>query len=237
MTGNPNGGSAARFAEVARSLQTAATVGELLQRIVALAVEIIAGCDHAGITLVTNDQITTAASSDPVVVELDRIQSETGEGPCIDAIRKHATFESTDLSKSLEWPNFARRVAPTGVRSMLGIRLFVADDTMGALNLFSERVHGFDEEARQIAEVFATHASIALAAAAVHDRDFHSITGLGEALTTRDVIGQAKGILMATHKINADDAFARLRRASQAANVKLRTIADHVVTTGELPTG
>lgn len=236
MAGDEGGGAAERFAEIARSLQTASTVDEMLQRIAGFAVETIAGCDHAGVSLIADGRISTAASTDPVVVEMDRIQSETGEGPCIDAIRNPSTFESRDLSQTREWPNFARCATAAGVRSVLGIPLFVAEDTTGALNLFSETVGGFDESARHVAGVFATHAAIALAAMTLLDRDFHTINGLEEALITRDVIGQAKGILMAKRNINAGEAFASLRRASQHENVKLRTIADQVIATGDLPT-
>ena len=235
MVGAEHETSAARFADVARALQLATTVDEVLQRIVELAVETIAGCDHAGVSLVVRDVISTAASTDPIVIEMDRIQAETGEGPCIDAIRRQATFESRDLTRERDWPRFARRAVAAGVHSMLGVRLFIAEDTFGALDLFSESVGGFDADDRRIAEIFATHAAIALAAATLHDREFRAISGLTEALTTRDVIGQAKGMLMAVRHVDADEAFTLLRRASQHANVKLRTVAEQVLSAGDLP--
>jgi hypothetical protein len=135
------------------------------------------------------------------------------------------------------WPTFATRALDAGIESMLAFRLFAAEETLGALDLYGTSRRAFDEAARALGTVFAAHAALALAGAQVHERDLAVVDGLQEALTTRDVIGQAKGILMATRRIDADAAFDVLRVTSQTLNVKLRTVADQVAATGELPDG
>ncbi len=118
---------------------------------------------------------------------------------------------------------------------MLAFRLFASEETLGALDLYSGRRGAFDESARALGTVFAAHAALALAGAQVHERDLAEAAGLREALSSRDVIGQAKGILMATRHIDADAAFHLLRTASQTRNEKVLQIAEDVVSTGSLP--
>jgi len=217
------------FAEMARSLLAEGGVQETLQRIVGLAVEAIDGCDHAGITFLHGGVFSTPAATDDVPGKVDAIQYQTGEGPCIDAIVEHEVFRSGDLGQEKRWPNFAGRAQrETGVTSMMGFRLFVAGDTLGALNLFSKTADAFDDAARAAGSVFAAHAAIALSTAQ-HDQQ------MSDALQSRDVIGQAKGILMAKEGVTADEAFAMLRRASQRLNVKLRQLAEDVARTGVTP--
>lgn len=153
---------------------------------------------------------------------MDAVQYETDQGPCLDAIREHETFKTDDLAKEDRWPKFSSRAAEeTGVASMLSFRLFAEADTMGALNLYSKQRGAFDEEALAVGSVFATHAAVALAGAQ-HDEQME------KALRGRDVIGQAKGILMAQQHVTADEAFDILRRASQSMNIKLRELAERV---------
>ena len=210
------------FAEVARALLSADDVEATLEKITSLAVETIDGCDHAGVSLVQGRLISTPAASDDVPIQVDTIQYEVDDGPCLGAIREHETFCIEDLAGEDRWPEFSRRAAQeTGVASMLSFRLFAEGDTMGALNLYSKRPGAFDDDALAIGSVFATHAAVALAGA---QYDEH----LQKALQGRDVIGQAKGILMAQQNVNADEAFDILRRASQRMNVKLRELAERV---------
>ncbi len=220
------------FAELARVLLSAGGVRETLQQIVDMAVETIDGCDHAGISVLKNETGSTPAASDNVPLGVDAIQYETGEGPCLSAIREHEVFETGDLSSESRWPRFASRAATeTGVSSMLCFRLFVAGDTLGALNLYSKSIDAFDERSRTVGLVYAAHAAMALSTA-MHDEQ------MDQALQSRDLIGQAKGILMARQGVGADEAFDMLRRASQRLNVKLRDVAGDMVEsaqTGGLP--
>ncbi len=223
-TTEPRGGDLAEaFAEMARTLLSAHSVQETLQRIVDLAVQTIDGCDHAGVSLVKEGRVTTPAASDDVPPSVDRLQYEADEGPCVDAIEQHEVFRVADLSNEAErWPRFAPQVtAETEVRSMLSFRLFVEEETLGALNLYSKVADAFDEEDEHVGTVFAAHAAMALSSA---QREEH----LQTAIESRDVIGQAKGVLMARQNVSSEEAFDILRRASQRLNVKLREVAGRV---------
>lgn len=228
MTSRDGEPSAETFAEVARSLLAQTDVQHTLQKIVDLAVETINGCEHAGVTYLKGREVSTPAATDDVPVRCDAIQAEAGEGPCLDAIREHQVFRTGDLGGERRWPHFATRAQrETGVRSMVCFRLFVKGDTLGALNLYSKATDAFGDEACAVGSVFAAHAAVALSSA-LHQEQ------MDEALRSRDVIGQAKGILMAREGVDADAAFDMLRRASQRLNVKLRDLADEIVHSGDL---
>ncbi len=211
------------FGEVARSLAANEGQQATLTKIVHLAVEHLESCDFAGISLVEGRKITSPASSNDLPRIVDSIQSEVGEGPCLDAIKEHEVFQTGDLAAEERWPRFATRAyEETGVRSILSLRLFVEEDTMGALNLYSTAPDAFDESDVALGTVFAVHASVAMSAARREDH-------LEQKAQSRDVIGRAKGILMARSGASDDDAFAMLKAASQRMNVKLRVIAEQIV--------
>jgi GAF domain-containing protein len=217
------------FGEIARKLVEAKDVQATLDEIVRLALKTVNGSDSAAISLVEKRSVTTQAASSDVPRSVDAIQYETGEGPCLDAIREHEVFRTDKLASESRWPDFARRATEeTGVVSMLAIRLFVDGDTMGALNMYSAQDAAFGDDAVAVATVFAAHAAVALSTA-------REEANLKAALANRDVIGQAKGILMARDGITAEQAFDEIRTASQQLNRKLRDVADDVATTGELP--
>ena len=225
----PTGSPAAAFAEIARTMAREPTVARTLQRIVDLACDRIDGCDAAGILLLTKREIVAGAWSDDRVREIETMECELDEGPCLDAITEDPTFESADLRDHLSrWPTFAARAIDAGIQSMLAFRLFAAEDTLGALDLYGNEPGAFDEAARAFGTVFAAHAALALAGAQLHEHDLEKADDLRTALETRDVIGQAKGILMATRHIDDVAAFDLLRETSSRTNRKLRSIADDV---------
>lgn len=132
----------------------------------------------------------------------------------------------TDMRTEQRWPVFAKRAADLGVGSMLSIQLYVTGDNLGALNLYSEFAEAFNDESEHVGLLLAAHAAIAMAGAQQQEQ-------LVQAIATRDLIGQAKGILMERHKITAEQAFTLLIRTSQLTNTKLRDIAEKLTTTGE----
>lgn len=196
---------------------------EMLDRMAVLAVETIDGCQHCGLTVIERGRWRTAGASDAIPRRIDQIQYDTGEGPCLDAIRDHEVFETGDIRADRRWPSFvARAERETDIRSVLAFRLYADEDTMGALNLYSRDVDAFDDQDRHVASVFAAHAAVALSSSRL-------VRNLETALDTRDVIATAKGMLMASTGASEADAFDILRRASQRMNVKLRLVAERVV--------
>jgi GAF domain-containing protein len=217
---------AQELAAVARELVRADDIQDTLHRIVVLSVKTITNCDHAGLSLVVRGgRIETPAQTDPPVPQMiDKIQNDTGEGPCIDAIRHRQVFETGDLSREERWPRFAPAVVEqTDVRSVLAMRLFVTDDnTMGSINLYAEPVDAFDDDDRSVASIFAAHAAVALQAAQRQEQ-------LTTAIDGRDIIGQAKGIIMARKGVDDATAFAMLRDGSSRMNRKLRAVAQQII--------
>jgi hypothetical protein len=195
------------------------TTEEVLTRIVEVAVTHIPGADGAGITQ-TDRRVVSRAPSSWWVAELDAAQAELGEGPCVDAGDRHEPthIEVVDLDRETRWPRWRPRALAIGVRSMLSWSMGPADAPVGSLNLYALAPGAFDTSARVIAEVFALQAAIALYGAARAE-------GLDIALTSRDEIGQAKGILMERHGVDDQRAFRMLVEASQHANIKLRDVA------------
>lgn len=215
------------FARIARLLLAEEGVERTLSKIAELTVQTIEGCEHAGMSLVQRRRIETPGASDDVARRLDAIQQEAQEGPCLDAFRDHQILQVDHLASEQRWPKFSSRAAAeTGVASILSFRLFADEDTMGSLNLYSKVPAAFGEGARELGAVFAAHAAVALASARKEEQ-------LREAMESRDIIGQAKGLLMAREGMTSEEAFVVLRKASQRLNVKLNEVAKRVVTSGE----
>lgn len=242
-TDQPYGHVAVDFAEIASALFADRTVRGTLQRIVDFAPVTLEGCDVAGISLLTGTEVATPVYSDPAALEVDNIQYETGEGPCLDAITEATIVYAEDLSVDPRWSRFGPRASALGFRSLLACRL-TANETTGALNFYARLPNAYGVIDRTKAVIFATHASIALSAAGVLDDatvsldlEIHRLESLNGALGSREVIGQAQGILIERERITADQAFVVLRRASQNLNIKLREVAQYLVDTGEIPPG
>lgn len=217
------------FAEVARSLAEQTGRRDTLRRIVDLATQTVPGAQYAAVSLVeSRRKVATVTYTEDICCRVDEVQYETGQGPCLDAIFERDTVLINDLTGTGEWPEFADRAVALGVRSMLSFRLFVEGDTAGALNLYSLDTGAFSETSIATGGVFAAHAAVAWD----HAKE---VEGLQRAIATREVIGQAQGVLMSSRKITSDVAFDLLRTASQHRNVKLHTVAQEVVDTGTLP--
>jgi GAF domain-containing protein len=206
-----------------------------LQQVVDLACTGVAGCSMAGITLLGPAGPTTAVATSEVAANVDAIQYRVNSGPCLDAYRRQAInrIDSTDTDE--RWPEFSRGAARAGVHAVLSYPLVVAGDGIGALNLYAATESAFDEHAERAGAVFATHASITLANARAFWRTEEVRRNLEEALATRGVIDQAKGILMKTEGYTADEAFDVLKRASQRANRKVHDLAQQIVDNAQRP--
>ena len=223
------------FAHVAEQLLRPGSVVVTLQHIVALAAETIDGCDAAGVFLAQEGAVATAAASSSLSDTLDRLQIEAHEGPCIDASAQGSTFYAHDLAADERWPMFGPEAAALGVRSVLSYSLSV--ERLSALNLYAHLPAAFGATDRAQGQLFATLARLALELAEERAADGQRVANLTDALRTRELIGQAQGILMERERITADQAFDVLRRASQRMNVKLRSVAESLVETGESPDG
>ncbi|MFD2091815.1 GAF and ANTAR domain-containing protein [Blastococcus deserti] len=184
--------------------------------------------DCSIIYVVGRSRIEPRAATGDLPGDVDALQQRVGQGPCLDAIHEQDVVRVDDVGAEDRWPDFAREAATLGVGSMLCYRLFVEGDRLGAMNLYARTARAFDDESEQIGQMLAGHAAVALAGA---EHEYN----LRRAVDSRDVIGQAKGILMERYKITADQAFGVLARASQELNRKLVDVAHELTDTGAVP--
>jgi GAF domain-containing protein len=181
----------------------------------------------AGIILYTGGKLVPQATTGRAPQVLDLKQQETGDGPCIEAARNQALVLVADTGDEVRWPQFCAAAQACGVGSLLCTPLWVNERNLGALTLYSTKAGAFSPGDTRLISLFGTLAALALAEVQRTDQ-------LREAISSRDLIGQAKGILMERHRLNGDAAFAVLSRASQTVNLKLTEVARHLAETGEL---
>jgi GAF domain-containing protein len=210
------------MAEAARALNTPETLEEVLDRLARAACTAIPGVDYAGVSIARRTGIETMAATDPIVERADQLQYELGEGPCLDAMAGHSVEVVPDMRVERRWPRFAPRAVELGVLSQLGIEIFRQGSTVGGLNLYASTAGALDDTTEHAAGIFAAHAAIAL------DKTL-TVTSLTEALRSRQLIGEAVGILMERYAIDDDKAFRYLVRVSQNTNARLRDIAQTLV--------
>ncbi len=213
----------AALLEAAREISQPRDLQTTLNTIVTTAAHSLPGIDHVGITIAgSNGSMETKASSDTFVTELDELQYELGEGPCVHAITVEAVTTVDWAGQDRRWPRFMPLAVAKGLRSQMGMRLYTEKDTLGGLNMYSTSSDTIDPDAVHMAELFAAHASLMLGHARREEQ-------LSTAMATRKVIGQAIGILMERHAMDEDGAFAYLTRVSSQTNVKLRRVAQEIV--------
>jgi GAF domain-containing protein len=200
-----------------------------LDRVAAMSVRSLPGCDGAGVSLVEREKVTTASATDETVEAVDSEQYRTGEGPCLEAIRQGTPFRVESMTADERFPEFGPRAAENGILSSLSMPLRVSDRTLGALNLYSRKLSGFTADDEKMATLVATQASVALANAHALDRVRVAADQLEEGLKSSRVIGLAMGILVEREHCTEDEAFDMLRVISQNANVKLRDVAQQVL--------
>ena len=221
------------FSGIAVALFAPGTVEETLRQIVEVAERSVDGCAGAGIFVRGIAGFETPAASRRLVLALDAIQVETGEGPCLDASNLGTISYALDLSEDGRWPRFGPAAVAAGVRSVLSYSLSL--DRPSALNLYAHLPAAFGATDRAKGHLFATLARLAYESAERSAAGEEKADNLLEALRSRELIGQAQGILMERERITADQAFDVLRRASQHMNIKLRDVAETLVETGESP--
>ena len=184
----------------------------------------IPGAQYAGITLTRSaKKVDTPAASHHWPLLLDKIQERHQEGPCLTAAWDEKIIHVVDLETDERFPKYRRdALAETPIRSIMAFQMFIAGETVGALNVFSEQPGAFTADSRDLGRVFAAHSSVAWNSAR-RDEQFR------RALSSRDIIGQAKGMVMERYGVNAVQAFELLRKLSQDSNVPLIKVATNLV--------
>jgi GAF domain-containing protein len=218
------------MSRVARQLQEEhGDVEGTLQAITETSIRVVPNAEDCGISYVIGrSKFEPRASTSDLTKQVDFLQERLGQGPCLDAVWEQQIVRVDDVAADARWPEFGQQAADLGVGSMMCFQLFVHGDRLGALNLYSRTAGAFDDECQEIGLMFAAHAAVALAGA---EHEEHLRSGM----SNRDVIGQAKGILMERYNLTADQAFGVLTRVSQELNRKLVDIARELTNTRAVP--
>ncbi|HEX2042082.1 MAG TPA: GAF and ANTAR domain-containing protein [Acidimicrobiales bacterium] len=206
-----------------------ATLQDTLHRVAELACAAVSGADMAGITMLVEGRARTAVFTDDTAPQIDAAQYETGVGPCLDAFRQRQVFRIDDMDKDRQWPPFSEAAGAHGIQSSLSVPLLARHEGVGALNLYSRRRAAFSDDDVEVGLQFASHAGIVLANAQAYWDARQLGEDMAEAMKSRAIIEQAKGILMGSQRCSPDEAFQILVRASQRENRKLRAIAEELV--------
>lgn len=219
---------AGEYAAMAVRLHDEDTLAGTIERVLEFAVREL-DCSFATVVFARAKQrVETVAATDPAVEQLSAAQVSAGSGPDLTVIASKAGVVVHDTSVDDRWPGWASAASAAGVRSMLATPLQTAEQTFGSLGFHDLRAGHFTEDDLEVAQVLAQHAAVALDTARGHDN-------LWRAIGSRHLIGMAQGILMERFAIDADEAFAVLRRYSQDGNVKLHVVAEQVIA-GRRPT-
>lgn len=214
---------AARMGELARAVAVPATAEEIFSHVTSAAVELIPGVDTAGILLITaGGKFESHAGTSTLPHELDKLQELFDEGPCLAAAVEDVMVRTDDFRRETRWPAYSTAAVEIGVLSGMSFRLYTADRTAGALNLFGFEPQDWDEDARTTGSVLASHAAAAILAHRQSEQ-------LQSALASRDRIGQAKGIIMERYGVDDVRAFDMIRRLSQEGNARVVDIAERVI--------
>lgn len=217
------------LAEAARAMADEPGTQLTLDRAVLMATDIIENCDLAGISLVHRSGIDTPAASHKTLRQIDELQYELNEGPCLDALKQNDVLAVTNLAEDPRWPNWGPRIAAElDIHSSMSFRLFTTGENLGVLNLYATKIDAFSHEDLLDGLALAAHAAVALAGTIEEDQ-------LHRALDTRRMIGEATGILRERFGLTTDQAWGVLRRISSQHNIKLHRVAQQLVDIGTLP--
>jgi hypothetical protein len=166
--------------------------------------------------------LDTVAATDALADKLDARQYELQEGPCYEAVTNGPVLVSFDLRRDARWPRYGPVAADHGAHAQLAVLLTSEPDERAALNLYASQAHEFDAEGIELAETFASHASLAMGF-------MRTMQTVSAAIGTREMVGKAIGVVMERYQIDSGRAFAFLVRTSQHSNVKLRDVAAQIV--------
>jgi GAF domain-containing protein len=216
------------FARLAHELHDQTNVEQTLTRMVEAAVAVV-GCDHAGVLLTRKgSQVDAIIASHPIAEKADKLQTELHEGPGIVAVADARTTLVTNTATDTRWPRWTAGIGDLHLGSVLAVRLWTSQSTLGALNLYACSPRWLDPDALAAAKVFGRHASIAISNAKQEE-------SLWRAIDARTLIGRAQGILMERFALDDQAAFEVLRRYSQNTNTKLNEVARILVSSRILP--
>ncbi len=210
------------FSELAQRIHTSEDYENSLRRITETATEPIRGCDSASMSLLEKGAPVTHAATDQAALDADQIQYDENEGPCLDAAMEHPWVYANNLAIDQRWHKSSRRIADEiGMQSLISCRLTLdaaPNHALGGLNLYSRSVDAYTDEDQMMSILLASLGAVVVDAS-------RQQAHLRAAIESRQVIGEAIGILRSQQNVSSEAAFQMLSNASQRMNVKLRELA------------
>jgi len=220
---------AALLDQLGSVLLSTETIGTTIELVTLLASETIPATAGAGLTLVDSQGKRSMAASNPLVRQADLMQYELDQGPCLTAWGDQATVRIDDVPTETRWRRWCAAAAALGLRSMLSVPLVAGGNPTGAIKVYSHQRHAYDAHAERVLSLFARQAAILLANSRALTDARDASGHLTAALLNRDIIGQAKGVLIAQGAPDEQAAFTMLAAASQRSNLKLSEVARQLV--------
>src|SRR3954454_722850 len=217
-----------RFASV---LTSGYGVGDVLHDMTEEITQAI-GLTGAGVTLVFDGRQRFVTAAIDAIAEVERVQEEHQRGPCVDAVAAGTSLTVDDLEASdasERWPEYSQAAAAAGIGAVAGVPMLSEGAAIGALNLYDSAPRDWSAEDLRIAAVFANIATAYLVHASAAQQHQRTAEQLQQALNTRLVIEQAKGVIATKRAIAIDDAFGVLRKYSRDHNTRIHEVARAVV--------
>jgi len=218
---------ATALASLAEGVSAAQSIDDSLRAVTTAVVDLLDGADSADILVIAGrkKQFRSYAATSALPRRMDDLQEKVGEGPCIDAASGSTVVRVDDLGTDTRWPLYSKGAADAGVTSALSFKLYTAPGVLAALNIFGKAPNAFTDRDEEVGLMLATNAAVALQM--VNSREqFES------ALASRDIIGQAKGMVMERFGVDAVQAFSLLVRLSQDSNVPVAKLSAQLVEQG-----
>ena len=218
-----------KLARVTRLLKTQRTLPAKLETVVAIVKRTMPNCDAAGISLLIDREPTSVAVSDRLAVEIDLVQYQTGEGPCLAAMSDSAVIRIDVLERDSRFVRFAPGALDLEIHSVLSIPLSANGRTVGALNLYSRTADAFDAGSEEAVRAIAEYAAETISTSPLYAYSLDMVEGLVETMETRAVVAQATGVIMAGEQTTSDEALDRLRDLALHSGASMRTVAEWVL--------
>lgn len=218
------------LAEVATWVVADRPLKKTLVRVAEIARDVIPMADTCSLTLMAAPHEVTMGGSSEVAEALDERQRELGRGPCLDAAQGGTPVVVNDMATEDRWPRYSPRAIELGIRASLSVPLPAQEHVLAAINWYSSSPSAFSAKDISVGQSFASHVAVAVTNAHLYNNVATTARQMQDAMESRAIIEQAKGILMAQSSVSAEEAFDLLVRASQRENRKLREIAQAIVT-------
>lgn len=218
-----------KLSRVTRLLKTQRTLPAQLEAVVDIVKRTVPSCDAAGIVLLVDGEPTSIAVTDRLAIEIDLVQYQTGEGPCLAAMSEGDVVRLDILERDSRFTRFAPGAIDRGLQSVLSTPLAANGRTVGALNMYSVRANAFDDRTSEAVRPMVEYAGQAIGSSPLYAYSLDMVDGLVEDLESRAVIEQATGVLMASQEETSTDALDHLRDLAMRSGESIRTVAEWVI--------